>query len=194
MLDIVRPATALNPMLVQMPPLVRRAYQDYLDMGPYRSVTALWVKYRALAEQNPNAMVPTTQQDELARWEVQYQWRDLAIEHDNALHEVWQSERKDTLVDLYSRKIKIGKKMQRKAYRALELLKPEMMRPGDISAFLEMGTKLETEATEKIVALENPKTKTGAAGDNYAELRQMIANTLQIGSVDNMNVQINVGT
>ena len=183
------PAANENPLLTRMPPLVLRAYQDYLDLGAGRSTTVLWLKYRDMAALDAGALVPSTAQDEITRWEIIYRWRDLAIEHDNAQHEIWTANRKVIMTELLNRKEDFGSTMLAKAKAALDALSPELLRPSEIAMFAKQGQEMVEQATDKRLELENPKSKVGSARDNYAAMREMIANTMAVSG--NVNIQIN---
>src|ERR1022692_2238238 len=84
--------------------LQEKAMNDYLAMGPDRSVLGLFHRYSKDVADNATALVPSTSLKELTLWEEESHWRDLAYKYDKEEHKAWLERRKELLNTLYQTK------------------------------------------------------------------------------------------
>jgi hypothetical protein len=150
------------------------ALQDYIGMGPGRSLPLLWKRYcnvsRASQEQPPSRRLPT-----LKTWSVKYHWQDrLAAWQDMQRLEreaLWRSRREEQrewewgMADKLKRRIEEMLRfplaeMTRDEDGAVTVVKPVRWRQGDIPQF----GKAATELSRLAAALETERKAVEVSG------------------------------
>lgn len=139
------------------------AFRIYRDMGSERNLRAVGErlgKSRAIIE----------------RWSSANQWVERVRAYDNDLERVAYQEAVKSVREMQKRRIGMAAQLQNKALLALQKLKPEHMKPGELLAFMREGAKLEREARNDIVESYektrgggNPKSRNAAASTGQSE-------------------------
>lgn len=174
----------------------QRALQDYLDMGRHRSAVALAVEYRTRVQQNPDCWVPSHDPSELARWELENNWRDAAYQWDNAQHGLWERGRDQIYDRFYEYQ---GQMAQTLVIRAGEAMNrggfSKGIRPSDVAKMLEVGTKLMEASMRNRQELSNPKRSDVSKQTNfYDDIRHMVEESLaKRRSIQIREIQITSG-
>jgi hypothetical protein len=75
-----RPDDAVNNGVRSESAIARQAFEDFIAMGPDRSVEALYRRYAAQASEG--IAVPSKSHQRLVTWSQQYRWPKRAKEHD----------------------------------------------------------------------------------------------------------------
>lgn len=173
--------TAL-PAIVETEPLPmkvtwkqERALEDYLVMGPSRSVLGLWRRYKEQLRDDPTFPVPTDSLADLQEWEVKLGWHQQAYDWDQEENRIFHSKRKEQLTKLYSRQLKIASVMGRKAYKAFKSYKSDTLAPADAIRMMVEANKIQTAAVTGRLELENPAgpAQDQQSGDYFETLRRL---------------------
>ena len=163
-----------------IPAEVSIAFQDYKDLGKSRSITALQRQYQRVLAKDPHAPVPTTNIHVLANWEITYNWKTLAWEHDAEHDRAFAENRKNIMVGVYEGQ-------EEAAGELISLAKSEMTRfkkmqadgkavltPQEALAYMKDGAKLRKEAVEERLRLEDPNNQNSiTSGDFFDTVRQL---------------------
>lgn len=162
-------------------PAAQIAFQDYMDLGPSRSVAALRNHYLAKRQKDPTSPIPTTDAYLLSQWEMRYNWRALAWEHDADSNRAFLENRKSILGSLYTSHSKRAEKILRIAEKAMDIIESDIdagsssLSPQDALKFMQEGTKAARECQEALLRLQDPseqKAESGG-GDFFDTIRKM---------------------
>lgn len=166
------------------------AFQDYMDLGPTRSVAALRNFYLAKRQKDPHAPIPTTDVYILSQWESRYNWKALAWEHDADANRAFDQSRRNILNTLYDSQSKRSEKMIRIAEKAMGQLEADIdagnivLSPQDTLKFLQEGTKSLRESQEAMLKLQDPREQSEqGSSDFFDAIRKM--GLLQINQQNN---------
>ena len=170
-------ATPLSPVPSAQ---VQIAFQDYKNLGPTRSITALHNHYVAQRHKDPNAPIPTDNIYVLGRWETAYSWKAMAWEHDAESNRAFAENRRKILVTLYEGQNKRAEKLLRIAEKAMDQLEQDIdagnvvLSPQDALRFLQEGTKTVRESQDAILRLQDPREQSENGGSDFFDaIRKM---------------------
>lgn len=156
-------------------PRIQKAFDDYMALGPDRSVMGLYRMYSAKVKEDPYAFIPSTDAAELSKWEANYSWRVRAYEYDAQAQSLFLKNRNENLSKLYDSHFNISQKFMDKALEGLDNLEAEDMSAKDVLDFMKESIKVQTQAREKLVALEDPRSQQdGSSGDFFDQIRKVI--------------------
>src|SRR5947209_5954499 len=117
--------------LMNAPPEVKKAFDDYLELGAGRSIMALHRRYQELRRNDPTAFIPEVDSTDLQVWEMEYGWKLQAFEYDNVANDEYQKNRKEVLDVMLATKVEVADKIIEKAKRAIDAVKIEEMSAAD---------------------------------------------------------------
>ena len=127
------------------------AFRIYRDLGPERSM-------RKAGEVLGKSM------GTLDRWTSRFDWRLRVEAYEDELERARLKERNESIAKMHNRHAQLSRKMQAKALKRLETLKPSELSPADLLKYVEVATKLERvsmgepETIEERRTLEDPST------------------------------------
>jgi hypothetical protein len=153
----------------------QKAFEDYLGLGQQRSVMALYRMYTMKVSKDPTAFVPTTSMQTLVDWESVFGWKAMAYEYDAEEHNAFFSARLETLTKMYENQIRIAKKLNRKAFKALMNLNESELNPQDIIKYLTEANKMMSVAMKEKLALIDPRESSGSGSqDVFDAVRKIL--------------------
>ena len=159
-------------------PDVEIAFNDYLNLGPERSVLSLYRKYTDTKNGDSHAVVPCSDLKTLVDWEQKFNWRTLAYQWDAEGHTQYVRKRKEALETVYDSEIDYALEAIVKGKQGLEALDPTHFSPTEALKFMVEATRLRREATERKLALEDPNAGMQSA-DFLDNVRNLVLNMTQ---------------
>ena len=108
------------------------AFCIYRDMGIERSigeVAKLWSKSGATSRLN--------------QWSSKYHWVERATAFDEHIDEIKRTRNEEAIVEMSARHADYALRIQEKAIEALNLVKPEELKPNDLIKWYDVAVKIE---------------------------------------------------
>ena len=171
------PIEAIPPSIAEI------AFQDYLNLGPSRSVTALHRQYLAKLAKNPHAPVPTDNLYTIMEWERIYNWRTLAWEHDVEGNRAFAIHRKEIMSAVYEGQLNQGRLLMKMAESNIAMLAKkkdehgnpvQVLSPQEALMFMKEGVRIQKESQEAILKLKDPKEQdVDNTGDLFDNIRKL---------------------
>jgi len=120
------------------------ACNDYLRMGPGRSLAKLCKLYRSQrATQPPTRRLPT-----LKEWSRRFGWVERAEEYDAAMESQRDEQVLRELNEMKGRQLMIAEALQTIAAMRLQRMKPEELKARDVLRYLREGMEWERKARQ----------------------------------------------
>lgn len=162
------------------PPEVQIAFQDYIDLGPSRSIAALRNHYHSAVLKDPSHPVPTLDSYTLSQWESKYNWKALSWEHDADANRAYSESRRQILTTLYTSHSKRAEKILRIAEKAMDQIEADIdsgtssLSPQDALKYMQEGAKAIKESQEALLKIQDPKEQSDQGGtDFFDSIRKM---------------------
>lgn len=177
------PLPALQPVQVIRPAsatIQQQAFQDYLDLGPQRSVMGLWNRYHNVTKKDPTAWVPSHDQHQLLLWEAEGSWREKALQYDQQSTADWQRNRDHLVAAAFDRQLKLADQIIEVAEKRLtDTTVPLRLDAKDVVKYLQVGNQMRVQAVERKLELTNPAGNQGHDNSVFELMITMVTNKVQ---------------
>lgn len=135
---------------IDMSPRARMAFEDYLAMGPTRSVAGLKLFYQQ--QDQSGEPVPTTSDYQIRDWIQKYDWHELARRWDHEIAEANRNIMRQAAQIVRRRHAYIGMLMQKVGVAELKRIVEQSVEldPGEVRRWIETGIKVEAQAKDLV--------------------------------------------
>lgn len=135
---------------IDMSPTARMAFEDYLAMGPTRTVAGLKLFYQQ--QDQSGEPVPTTSDYQIRDWIQKYDWHTLARRWDHELAEANRNIMRQAAQIVRRRHAYIGMLMQKVGVKELRRIMENDIEldPGEVRRWIETGIKVEAQAKDLV--------------------------------------------
>lgn len=172
--------------VVDMGPRARMAFEDFLALGPTRTVRQLSQFY--IGQSDLGEPVPTISANQVRNWINQFDWFTLARQWDMEMAEAQRRVIKQAAEIVRRRHAYIGMLMQKVGVAQLQKIveADDRLEPGEARRWIETGIKLEREAkgvdiVEQGRAMEPSDLSTVAGEELVIEIRETLIGLRRAG-------------